>query len=89
MDAPTAGAARRAADALLDTRDTLIPMDKTLRQLIRDAERAGWSIVDRGESVLFYSPDGETIVTVHKSESDYRALKNTVARLRRAGLKVA
>ena len=58
---------------------------KDVKRVLRKAEQQGWRIDDRGHRVLCYSPDGNTIVTVHKTESDRRAINHTVSRLKRGG----
>lgn len=63
-------------------------MGKTLRKLVEFAEHNGWTVDASGNAVRFLKPDGETMIVCHKTESDHRAEKNTIARLRRAGLKV-
>lgn len=66
---------------------------KEYRPLIRAARKAGWRIViprtRRQAGVKMYSPDGETQITLHRTPSrGGRALENTKARLRRAGVAV-
>lgn len=58
---------------------------KRQRELIEKVERQGWRVEDRGSAWLCFSPDGQTIVTVHKTPSDHRAYQNTISRLRRGG----
>ena len=60
-------------------------LSKDIRKLVKAAERHGWRVVDRGQRWLCYSPDGETIVTVHKTPSDRRAILNARAELRKGG----
>lgn len=59
---------------------------RSLKELVRHAEHAGWRVDDLGNAVRFLQPDGPAIILCHKTESDVRAMKNTVARLKRAGL---
>jgi hypothetical protein len=62
---------------------------RTLRDLIVFAEANGWRVVPSArQHPLFYSPDGETIVTGSGTPSDFRSLRNLIALLRRAGLDV-
>lgn len=62
-------------------------MRKHLRELVDVARRQGWR-VERNNHIKFYAPDGHTIVVAACTESDVRAIHNTKARLRRAGLHV-
>jgi hypothetical protein len=57
------------------------------RKLIEEVANQGWRVEDRGECWLCYSPDGVTIVTIHKTTSDHRAKANVISRLRRGGFK--
>jgi hypothetical protein len=43
---------------------------KEIRELVARAQAQGWRAEDRGRKILLYSPDGETIVTIHKTPSD-------------------
>ena len=62
-------------------------MRRELRDLIRLAETAGWTVEQtRNSHLRFLSPDGEHIIVCGTTESDHRAIRNTRARLRRAGL---
>lgn len=63
-------------------------MDNDTRRLLNEAERQGWTVSPgKGGHIKLYSPDGFTIVTMGSTESDRRALRNTIARMRRAGFK--
>lgn len=61
---------------------------KSVRELLRHAEKQGWTTVDTGRALRLQAPDGIGQVTFHKTESDHRAMKNTIARLRRAGMEI-
>lgn len=62
-------------------------MSKDLKKVIETVERTdGWTVTVKNGVVRFYAPDGKTMIVCHSTESDHRFLKNTVARLRRAGL---
>lgn len=63
-------------------------MKKEMAQLMKTVLRTGARVEDRGVRWLVYCPDGVTIVTIHKTPSDGRALKNTKADLRRGGIAV-
>jgi hypothetical protein len=63
-------------------------MDEITR-LIRVATKAGWQIKPgNGGHLKWFAPDGLTIVVSPSTPSDWRSMKNHVARLRRAGLDV-
>lgn len=55
------------------------------KKLVEKAARQGWRVDDRGSRWLLFSPDGVTIVTIHKTPSDHRTIANTVAQLRKGG----
>jgi len=59
-------------------------VNKYLKDLMRKAKAQGWR-VEVASHMKWYSPDGRTIIVTGHSESDHRALKNTLARMRRAG----
>jgi hypothetical protein len=53
---------------------------KLVRQIVR------WPVEEPSKGFVVYPPDkDETPVTVHKTESDRRAIANTIARLRQRG----
>jgi len=58
---------------------------KDIKRLVEKLKEQNWRVDDRGEQIVAFSPDGRTIVTFHKSESDHRAMKNTISRLRKGG----
>jgi CBS-domain-containing membrane protein len=67
-------------------RESVTMADKDLNKLLRKAEKQGWRIVERSSgAILCYSPDGETVATAHKTQSDHRALRNFTAQLRKGG----
>jgi len=57
-----------------------------LRALIGAALAAGWRTVPTRKGFMLRSPDGTTQVLLHQSPSDWRAMKNARAQLRRAGV---
>lgn len=60
---------------------------RELRKTYQQARRQDWHIRQGGRNhTLWYSPDGETIITVPSSPSDHRSLRNSLAMLRAAGL---
>lgn len=62
-------------------------MDKTRREIIKSLRRQGWRIEDGGKHIKCYSPDGATIVTMARTASDHRAIKNLKSRLKKGGWK--
>lgn len=60
---------------------------KRYRSLIVAAATQGWGIHYRATNIALYAPDGITIIVVHYTPSDGRAYLNTVAAMRRAGLR--
>jgi len=60
-------------------------MTNDTRRLIRDLITAGVPVKDTKAGWLIGAPDGSSI-SVHRTESDHRAIKNTMARLKRAGI---
>lgn len=63
---------------------SLQTMDDLVR-LVRAT--AGWRVRETKDGWAFYPPEGRP-VHVHRTPSDWRAMKNDVARLRRNGLPV-
>lgn len=59
-------------------------MNKYLKGLIRAATAQGWRI-ERARHLKWFSPDGRALIVTGCTESDSRAYKNTLARLKRAG----
>ena len=58
---------------------------KDVQDLVAEAADQGWRIRNRGDKVLLFSPDGQTIVTLHRTPSDHRWLQNAYRDLRRGG----
>ena len=58
---------------------------KDVQDLVAEAADQGWRVKDRGDKVLLFSPDGQTIVTLHWTPSDHRWLQNAYRDLRRGG----
>lgn len=62
-------------------------MEKELREILREAERQGWRVVRGSKHFKLYAPDGKTIVTAPTTPSDWRAIRDVIARMRRAGFR--
>lgn len=58
---------------------------KHLKLVLVGLERQGCTIKKTHAGFMIQCPDGSA-VTVHGTESDYRAMQNTRSRIRRAGL---
>jgi hypothetical protein len=61
---------------------------KPYRNLVKKAEAAGWQVKPTSKGFMLLSPNGKDQIAVHGSESDHRSVRNTEARLRRAGLDI-
>lgn len=62
-------------------------MTKGTKQLIIRLRDLGIEVRDTKAGHMVLAPDGST-VTIHRTESDHRAMKNTMARLKRAGVQL-
>lgn len=62
-------------------------MTKEMRQLFSKLTDAGITVQQTKAGWQVLAPDG-SIITVHRTESDHRAMKNTMARLKRAGVQL-
>lgn len=58
---------------------------KEVKKLVKQLQQQGWRVEERGNRFMAYSPDGVTIVSIHKTPSDHRWLRNTIAQLRQGG----
>lgn len=58
---------------------------KNLRKLIKDLEAQGWRVEPSRSGWKCFSPDGVTVVTIHRTPSDHRAGKNILSELRKGG----
>lgn len=60
--------------------------DKRVKELRKKLTQQGWRIVPlKSGAFAAYSPDGETIVTIHATPGDAHWYGNTVARLKKGG----
>ena len=61
-------------------------LKKDMAKLVKKVDATpGWRVEDRQDCWMCYSPNNGPIVNAHKTPSDHRAIKNTLARLRQAG----
>lgn len=61
-------------------------LNKDFKDLVKDAERQEWTVVrGRAGHLKWYPPSGEGWVTSAQTPSDYRAIENVKAWLRRKG----
>ena len=68
---------------------TMGRLPKDLRPIAKKAEQAGWRVDIRPNKALFFPADkAYSPITVHFTESDWRAQRNFIAHLRRAGLNI-
>ncbi len=61
--------------------------NKEARELVKEAERQGFTIKEKKSGWMILTPNGQGSVMIHKTTSDHRGLKNEHARLRRYGFK--
>ena len=59
---------------------------KRIKLILSECERQGWRIKISSDGWRLFSPDGVTIVSLHKTNSDYRWFENMCRDLRRGGL---
>jgi hypothetical protein len=61
-------------------------MRKDVAELVRRAVTQGWrSELRKSGSILLFSPDGRTIVTMHSTPSDVNWQRAAIRQLRRGG----
>jgi hypothetical protein len=65
--------------------DSVAKGSKREKQLIEAATKQGWRVAETRDGYQLFAPDGVNIVTIHLTESDARAFRNTIARMRRFG----
>jgi phosphoribosylcarboxyaminoimidazole (NCAIR) mutase len=60
-------------------------MDKDTKELLKEAEKQGFTVIikKKGHPVIYL--DGVRITTFSGSTSDWRAFRNSLAHLKRAG----
>ena len=63
----------------------LTRLSKELRQ---EAQRQGWRVNVTGSGhYRLLSPDGQTIVILQATPTDYRGMRNTISAMRRGGFR--
>lgn len=60
-------------------------MDKELRKLVKALEAQGFEVVPTARQHLMVLLDGKVIATISGTASDWRSIRNALARLKRAG----
>lgn len=58
---------------------------KLIKKLFEEADKQGWRRRDTKDGVQLLAPNGVGIVTVHLTETDHRAFKNSLTRMRSHG----
>ncbi len=59
---------------------------KEIKQILRSLERENWEIIRTTRGYQLRSPDGQTVVHAHLTNSDWRSVKNLTAILKRHGV---
>lgn len=62
-------------------------MQKDFKKLIRQAEKQGWRVETKKKSgtVMLFPPNGMSPVPIHHTNSDRKALRNTIAVMKQRG----
>lgn len=60
-------------------------MDKDLKKVIRELRKQGFDVETTRKGHLMVYRDGRLVVTFSGTSSDWRSLKNGIAKARRAG----
>lgn len=60
-------------------------MDKELRKLVKALEAQGFEVVPTARQHLMVFADGKAVATISGTASDWRSIRNALARLKRAG----
>lgn len=56
------------------------------KRIVRSAVKQGWR-VRHGRHLVFYAPDGKSMVVMSATPGDHRSYKNALAQMRRAGFR--
>lgn len=62
-------------------------MDKDLRKIVKALEAQGFEVETTSKGHLVVSRDGALVATFSGTASDWRSIRNTLARLKRAGFR--
>lgn len=63
-------------------------MGDQLAKIRKEAAAQGWRVVEVANGWMMYPPErSKTPVLVHRTESDQRAMRNTIARMRQRGFR--
>lgn len=62
-------------------------MDKDLRKLVKALEAQGFTVIVTSKQHLMVLLDGQPIATIAGTGSDWRGIRNSLARLKRAGFR--
>lgn len=60
-------------------------MHKDWKRVVEAAVEQRWRVEPTTDGWQLKAPDGITIVTIHGTPSDHRAIQNTISRMRRSG----
>ncbi len=61
------------------------PTRKDVNQLVKKLRSQGWRVENTKAGHMAYSPHGYSKVLFHKTPSDHRTMRNTIARLVQGG----
>lgn len=69
------------------TKGATMSVKKELKEVLREAERQGWTVTETGGGHYKLVPPNKDkpIVYIGKTPSDFRALANIIARMRKSG----
>jgi len=58
---------------------------REIRELVARAQAQGWRADNRGNTIILYSPDGKTIVPIHRTPSDRNWCRQAERKMKRGG----
>lgn len=62
-------------------------MDKDLRKIVKALEEQGFEVATTSKGHLMVLRNGEVIATFSGTPSDWRSIRNSLSRLKRAGFR--
>jgi len=62
-------------------------MDKDIRKIVKGLRKQGFEVTETTKGHLMVTRDGVLIATFSGTPSDYRAMRNALAPLKRAGFR--